>query len=236
MTGRRRVPGLRREEVASLAGIGVSWYTSLENGDADGVSEATLSAVADVLRLSESEREYLLALAGHLCAPEASPTPGRAVRDTMHAIAFPAYIITADWIIVDCNVHFRRVWGIGEDELPFNAVDRLFLDPRTRKMHGSYFIANLTPIIAMLHSSLGRRPTAGLRALVERLVADREIRAVWDDYNIESPLLPNTVTIESLAGTFRYETLTLPIPSASGASYAVVVQVPDDSTRRRLEM
>src|SRR5271166_5345655 len=54
-TGRRRVAGLRREEVAALAGIGVSWYTSLENGDAAGVSEATLKTVAEALRLSESE-------------------------------------------------------------------------------------------------------------------------------------------------------------------------------------
>ena len=50
-TGRRRVRGLRREEVASLAGIGVSWYTALENGEALGVSEDTLVAVADALRL-----------------------------------------------------------------------------------------------------------------------------------------------------------------------------------------
>lgn len=63
-TGRRAVARLRREEVAALAGIGVSWYTSPENGEATGVSEATLQTVADALRLSESEREYKLALAG----------------------------------------------------------------------------------------------------------------------------------------------------------------------------
>ena len=69
-SGRRRVRGLRREEVASLAGIGVSWYTALENGDAKGVSEATLLAVADALRLSDSERRYLLALSGRSAGEE----------------------------------------------------------------------------------------------------------------------------------------------------------------------
>lgn len=48
--------GLRREEVASLAGIGVSWYTALENGEALGVSDDTLMAVADALRLSQKGR------------------------------------------------------------------------------------------------------------------------------------------------------------------------------------
>jgi transcriptional regulator with XRE-family HTH domain len=63
LTPRRRVRGLRREEVAALAGIGISWYTALENGDAEGVSETTLRAVAEALRLTESERDYLLELA-----------------------------------------------------------------------------------------------------------------------------------------------------------------------------
>ncbi|MGH7716211.1 MAG: hypothetical protein ACREML_09480, partial [Vulcanimicrobiaceae bacterium] len=65
------------------------------------------------------------------------------------------------------------------------------------------------PIVAMLHSSLGRRPTDALRALRERFLADDEIRKIW---------------------------LTLPIPGVSGASYAIVVQVPDEVTRRKLEM
>lgn len=175
-TSRRRVRGLRREEVASLAGVGVSWYTALENGDAQGVSEATLSFVADALRLSESERQYLLALAGHLRTVDDAPKPGPLVGKTIDAIVFPAYIIAADWNVVQCNATFRRVWNIGEGEVPFNAVDRLFLDPRGRELHGQHFIANLTPIVAMLHSSLGRRPTDALRELRERLLADDDIR------------------------------------------------------------
>ena len=133
-TGRRRVAGLRREEVASLAGIGVSWYTALENGDARGVSDATLHAVADVLRLSESERQYLLVLAGRPGAPGEFDTPSPLAVAAMQAISLPAYIISATWIVVACNEAFRHVWSVAEDECPFNAVERLFLDPRARKM------------------------------------------------------------------------------------------------------
>ena len=94
-TPRRRVAGLRREEVAALAGIGVSWYTALENGDAHGFSDETVLAVAEALRLSESERQYLLALTGH--AERREPVaPNPLVVDTLAAIAFPAYIVTSN--------------------------------------------------------------------------------------------------------------------------------------------
>jgi transcriptional regulator with XRE-family HTH domain len=231
-TPRRRVAGLRREEVAALAGIGVSWYTALENGDAARVSEATLHAVAEALRLSESERQYLTALAGRPGTAAHDVAPDRLAVDTMNAIAFPAYIITSTWDVVDYNEVFRRVWEIEEKEMPFNAVERLFMHPSARKMHGSNFAENITPVIAMLRSSQGRQPhSQTLRQLCDRLIADNVVRGIWNDYEIRSPLLPNTCTIESAIGTFRYETLTLPI---SGAPHGIVVQVPDKASRKRL--
>ena len=209
-TGRRRVPGLRREEVASLAGIGVSWYTSLENGEAAGVSEATLTTVADALRLSESEREYLLALAGQPSVVQRPSVPEPLIVATLGAITFPAYIINATWDVIEHNESFRRVWAIGNGEMHFNAVERLFLDARTRKMHGRHLVDNIRPVIAMLQSSIGRQPDAAtLLRLRDRLVADDELHAIWNEYEITSPLLPNACTIESPIGTFHYETITL---------------------------
>jgi transcriptional regulator with XRE-family HTH domain len=229
---RRRVRGLRREEVALLAGIGVSWYTALENGDAKNVSEATLLAVADALRLSASERQYLLALTGRLVPTGDSEVPVPMAIETMKAIAFPAYIITVAWEIVACNEAFRRVWGIAANEPPFNAIERLFLAPAARAMHGEHFTANITPVIAMVHSSLGRRhKIETLQRLRDRLLADETVRRIWNEFEIAAPHLPNRCTIESPLGTFSYETLNLPI---SGALYAIVVQVPDDESRRRL--
>jgi transcriptional regulator with XRE-family HTH domain len=230
--GRRRVRGLRREEVAALAGIGVSWYTALENGDAKGVSEATLIAVADALRLSDSERSYLLALSGRSTGAEQLSEPSPLLTETMRALAFPAYIITAAWDVVDCNAAFRRVWGIAEDEIPSNAVERLFIDPRARRMHGAHFAANIAPILAMLHSALGRRPhLTTLRRVRERLIADSEIQKLWEAYEISDPFVPNTCTIESPVGTFRYDALTLSNP---GELSGLVVQVPDADSRKLL--
>src|SRR2546422_3182510 len=61
--GRRRTPGLRREEVAQLAGVGVTWYTWLEQGRSINVSAQVLSAISRALRLSDDERDHLFTLA-----------------------------------------------------------------------------------------------------------------------------------------------------------------------------
>jgi transcriptional regulator with XRE-family HTH domain len=229
--GRRRVPGLRREEVASLAGIGVSWYTSLENGDAGGVSEKTLRMVADALRLSDAERQYLAALAGQTQIARGPDTAAPLAIATMHALAFPAYIITPTWDAVACNAAFRRVWDVAENEVPFNAFERLFLHPSAQRMHGAYLAQNIRPVLAMLHSSVGRQSSSQtLRMLRDRILADGVLRAIWNDYEITSPLQPNACTIESAIGLFHYQTLTLPISQ----SYGIVVHVPDDASRKRL--
>jgi transcriptional regulator with XRE-family HTH domain len=230
--GRRRVRGLRREEVASLAGIGVSWYTALENGDARGVSEATLNAVAGALRLSDSERQYLLALAGPTPVPRDDGIPGPLVFETLHAIAFPAYVITRDWTVLDCNRAFRRVWAIREGEVPFNAVERLFFDPAAQAMHGERFEQNVRPVLAMLRSSYGRHLTVALRGLRLRIESDDVLSAIWNEYEIAGPLLPNACTIESPVGTFRYEALTLPAPTDP---HGIVVHVPDAASRKLFE-
>jgi transcriptional regulator with XRE-family HTH domain len=227
--GRRRVRGLRREEVASLAGIGVSWYTALESGDADGVSEATVRAVADALRLSESERNYLLTLAGRSDVPSELYEPGELLRATLKAIRFPAYIITATWDVLDCNEAFRRIWGVEASEIPFNAVERLFVHPQARKMHGPHFVENIAPVVAMLRSAIGRRPhLTTLQRVRAQLLAEAELRELWDAYEISDPLVPNTCTIQSPLGTFRYEALTLTDPA--GKTSGLVVQVPDPSS------
>jgi len=231
-SGRRRVRGLRREEVAALAGIGVSWYTALENGEAKGVSEATVRAVADALRLSDSEHHYLLALTGNVAVPEELRAPSALVAETMHALTFPAYLITASWDVLDCNAVFRAVWNVGADEVPFNAVERLFLDPAARAMHGEHFIANISPVIAMVRSAIGRRPSlATLKRVRDRLLTEPELASLWEAYEISDPLVPNTCTIDSPIGRFRYEALTLANP---GEISGLVVQVPDDESRVRL--
>jgi transcriptional regulator with XRE-family HTH domain len=76
--GNRRVPGLRREEVALLAGVSVDYYTRLERGNASGVSETVLEALARALQLDEAERAHLfdLARAAHTSGPRPAAARG----------------------------------------------------------------------------------------------------------------------------------------------------------------
>ncbi|WP_308441805.1 helix-turn-helix transcriptional regulator [Microbispora siamensis] len=79
-SGRRRVPGLRREEVAVLAGVSTEWYTRLEKGHIGGVSEDVLDAVAQALRLDQDERTYLFDLATPHGPPAVHPPGARTSR------------------------------------------------------------------------------------------------------------------------------------------------------------
>src|SRR5581483_7324355 len=92
--GRRRTPGLRREEVAENAGISVTWYTWLEQGRDVSVSAATLDRLAKALQLSAAERAYLFDVAGKRDPAQPSPETMAAPRDltaAVHAIRTPAY-------------------------------------------------------------------------------------------------------------------------------------------------
>ena len=115
--GRRRTPGLRREEVAQLAGVGVTWYTWLEQGRAPNPSDQVLDAVARALRLRADERRHLMLLAGR--TPDAgprAPSPLMEVRPEHVAILdqllpFPAAIQTAAYDLVAANRSYRFFFG-----------------------------------------------------------------------------------------------------------------------------
>jgi transcriptional regulator with XRE-family HTH domain len=110
---RRRTPGLRREDVAALAGVSVTWYTWLEQGRDIQVSAAVLERISSTLQLSQDEREYLFALVQHRPAPplnwrEAEVTP--ALQRTIDALGVPAIVMTARWDVVAWNALALKVF------------------------------------------------------------------------------------------------------------------------------
>jgi len=104
--GRRRTPGLRREDVAALAGVSVTWYTWLEQGRDIQVSAKVLDQICLTLRLSPEEREYLYSLAQRRPAPPLA-TEKVEVSDTLNrlidAVEFPALVMTERWDVVAAN-------------------------------------------------------------------------------------------------------------------------------------
>ena len=191
--GRRRVPGLRREEVAVLAGVSTDWYTRLEKGHIAGVSEDVLEAVARALQLDEAERVYLFDLA-RAARPTRAPQRRSKVQvrprvqwllDSMSTSA--AFVANGRMDILAANTLGRALYSPVFDDPRWrsNIARFQFLDPRARDFHPDWDgAANVT--VALLRTEAGRDPhNKDLRELVGELstVSD-EFRTRWAAHNV----------------------------------------------------
>ncbi|RZU32797.1 helix-turn-helix transcriptional regulator [Blastococcus saxobsidens] len=141
--GNRRTPGLRREEVAMLAGVSHTWYTWLEQGRDIRPSRQVMDALARTLRLSPAEHEYLLRLSGHGGAPADRPFAGvpAHLQRLMDALApSPVYAITASWSIVGWNRAYERLYPGVATMAPAdrNLLWAVFTDPAVRDLLGDW--------------------------------------------------------------------------------------------------
>jgi len=232
----RRVTGLRREEVATLAGLGVSWYTMLENGTAQHVSGTTLTAIGRALNLTVDEIAYLHALADErpveMPRSELSPI----TRGALAAIEWaPAYVSTSQWTVLAWNRAMSLVWGLEPPGgAPFNIVSTTFRDPAVRAMHGERFADFARMLVAMVRSTNASRfEDAEYRRMCDELRTDPLFAAAWDAYDVAMPLGSVSTVIESAAvGTFAFRSLTLEVPDDDG--HWLVIQVPDEGSGERL--
>jgi transcriptional regulator with XRE-family HTH domain len=193
--GARRVPGLRREEVAVLAGVSVPYYTRLERGDMNGASESVLEALARALQLDDAERAHL-----HDLARAAHPTPARPrrrpakqrvrpeVQWTLDAITGAAALVSNERLdILAANQLGRALYSelYEASARPVNTVRFVFLDPRADASYGDWDrIA--TETVAILRSAAGRDPyNRDLSDLVGELATQsEEFRSRWASHNV----------------------------------------------------
>ena len=142
-TGRRRATGLRREEVAAMAGVGLTWYTWLEQGRDIRVSEEMLERVARSLRLSPNDTAYLFLLAGRRPPDHRPPTVklDPALQSVLEGFtAGPAFLINARVDTLLSNRLADQIYRLNEEEGPFarNMVWRLFMDPLRRQLYADW--------------------------------------------------------------------------------------------------
>lgn len=187
----RRVPGLRREEVAMLADVSVDYYTKLERGQLRGASESVLNAIARALQLDEVERRHLFRLAGVAMrttdagddrSAESVPASVQRVLDSM---TIPAIAYTARQDLVATNLLGRAMFTwLLEAERP-NMARFIFLDSRAREFYGDWPLAcRLTA--AMLRYEAGRNPLDDeLTALIGELsTRSPQFRSDWADRDV----------------------------------------------------
>lgn len=137
-TGRRRTPGLRREEVATLAGVGLTWYTWFEQGRDIGVSEAFLLSVSRALKLDDAECCHLFLLAQQRPPPpetyqwtSVTPLVQRLMDDLETR---PAYVLNLRWDVIAWNAAADRLFGFTTRELTGRNLMRMaFSDPELRR-------------------------------------------------------------------------------------------------------
>jgi transcriptional regulator with XRE-family HTH domain len=194
--GTRRVPGLRREEVAALAGVSVDYYNRLERGNLAGVSEAILESIANALQLDEAERLHLHRLARAANpAPRARPTPKRprlsaSIQRVLDGMAgVPAIIRNGRMDLLAANLLGRALYSPAYDAEPEtpNLARFAFMNPAAHDLYPDWDgAANVA--VALLRTEAGRTPgNAALNALVGELSTQSdEFRQRWATHNVRT--------------------------------------------------
>ncbi|MEU4448122.1 helix-turn-helix transcriptional regulator [Actinosynnema sp. NPDC050801] len=186
--GRRRVPGLRREELALLAGVSVDYYMRLEQGRTPAVSDSVLDAVARVLQLDETERAHLRNLVRPVASKRPAPQrvrPGlRRLLDMVEDV--PAFVMGRRADILAWNPLADALYGFGD--LPAedrNSARHTFLRPESRTFYRDWPTV-AADMVAFLRLDAGRYPDdARLAALVGELsVKDETFRKLWAQHKV----------------------------------------------------
>ncbi len=191
--GQRRVPGLRREEVSLLAGVSVDYYTRLERGNINGVSDGVLEALARALQLDEAERAHLfdLARAAGPAAPRPRRRPAQRIRPSVQRLldamtAAPALAQNGRLDVLAANALGRALYAsMYDDPAGPNHARFIFLDPRAQELYGNWErVANDT--VAILRAEAGRDPyDRNLSDLVGELSTRSEtFRTRWAAHDV----------------------------------------------------
>jgi transcriptional regulator with XRE-family HTH domain len=189
---RRRTPGLRRQEVAQLAGMSVDYYIRLEQGRGPRPSRQMLTAISRALSLSDDERAYLHLLAGE--PPGLPPGPAREVRPSVLRLLerledTPALVCDAKYDVLAWNPMAAALLG-DFSALPRperNVAWRFFTDPRARERLDAADAARFArESVADLRAAAARYPgDPGVRRLLDRLLAaSSEFRTLWSSHDV----------------------------------------------------
>src|SRR6266536_2088389 len=188
--GDRRVPGLRREEVALLAGLSTDYHTRLERGKLRGASESVLNATARALQLDDVEREHLFDLA-RTTAPDRpadrrKPTSVRAsVQRDLDTMQGPAVVCNAQEDLIAANLMGRALHVLHFEADQPNLARFIFLDSRARDFYADWPLA-CSVTAAMLRLEAGRDPlNSELTALIGELsTRSPQFRKDWADQHV----------------------------------------------------
>lgn len=193
--GNRRVKGLRREEVALLAGVSVDYYVRMERGSLAGASDGVLDALASALQLDEAERGHLFHLARQSRAPDGprrrrpAVTVRPALQQVLDAITdAPAWICNGRYDVLAMNHLARALYSpmLADPRRPANTARFVYLDPEAAKAFFVDYDRIVRDVAAKLRMEAGRDPhDEKLIALVGELATSSELfRQRWASQDV----------------------------------------------------
>lgn len=206
---RRRTPGLRREEVAELAGIGVDWYIRLEQGRSVSPSVATVDALARALKLGKAEHAHLRALTEggdrRPFVPEVVPD---AVRRTIENLNLPAYVTGRRWDVLAWNEAADELFAFSR--LPAadrNTLISVLTNPATRRLFGASWADEARRMVAQFratHDLWAGDPA--FRDLLARLRTDcPEFEGWWGAHDVSGMAAGRKSLNHPKKGRLRFE-------------------------------
>jgi transcriptional regulator with XRE-family HTH domain len=245
-TDRRRVSGLRREEVAVLAGISTEYYTRFERGNATGVSESVIDGIAHALQLDDAERAHLLHLirtAGTTRPPRRRPAP-QPVRPAVQRVldsmtGTPAFVLNGRLDILAANALGRALYSpIYADPIrPANNARFIFLDPHASEFFRDWAkIANDT--VALLRAEAGRDPhDRGVSDLIGELsTRNDEFRVRWAAHNVRIHTTGVKLIHHPIVGDLELPFESFPIPGEQSQSLLTYSAEPGSPSQDALSL
>lgn len=187
---RRRNAGLRREEVAQLAGISVEWYVKLEQGRVVAPSDETIAGLADALRLDDTERRHLIALAkGGAVQSFVRETVPDTLRAVVEGLSQPAYVTGRRFDVLVWNAPAADLlsdFGVMADD-DRNILIWMLLDQTARELFGGTWEDEAKRMVSLFRTNsdiVGEDPQ--FKRIVERLISGcpefSECRSAWQPY------------------------------------------------------
>jgi transcriptional regulator with XRE-family HTH domain len=228
--GRRRTPGLRREEAAQLCGLSVTWYTWLEQGRDVSASPPALARLAAALRLGHAERAYLFELADRRDPDEgdgdgdADAVPPAAIA-SLAVIDAPAYLLDRGWNAVGWNVQAEQLF-VGWLDRPGerNLLRYTFLEPAARALIHDYE-ERARRVVAEFRANVGTHlDDAPMRALTRELRLNSAWFAqVWGEQSVQTREGGRRTFNHPKRGFLCYEQVTFNLASRSDLKLTILL-------------
>jgi transcriptional regulator with XRE-family HTH domain len=239
--GRRRTPGLRREEVAQLAGVGTTWYTWLEQGRDVRASASVLEALAQALALTPAERAHLMLLGR---GEEVTPLPGPSetleptIKRMVDGLApHPACVLGRRWDFLAWNAAYAAVFT-DPLQLPAgrrNAIWSVFMDPARRRLHTDWERGTRNIVARFRADSARHLGEPDYQDLINALIeGSPEFRDLWSRHEVATTAVGRKTLRHPTAGKLVFEHAVFRLEESPDRRLILYTTLPTADTPKKL--